>query len=73
MQLGTSAGRWVNVSEVEVSKDQRSFLLTACIPDLAPTEQVDKCRYGFGAWPVLSLFTTEGLPVLPWMAPVFNR
>ena len=63
-QLGD--GSWRNASGVALSSDGRALLLTVDTGGAA----VNATLGFFSPWPVVVLFSKEGLPALPWWEPV---
>ena len=64
VQLADSS--WRNASGVALSGDGKSLLLTVATGGL----KVNATRGFFSPWPVVVLFSVEGLPVMPWWEPV---
>lgn len=58
-----SDGSWLNAS-VSLSADGAGVVLTATAPagGLSPVAS----SYAYNAWPVASVFSAAGFPVLPW-------
>lgn len=67
VQLGD--GSWRNASAVALSSDARALLLTVDTSGAADAA-VNATRGFFAPWPVVVLYSAEGLPALPWWEPV---
>lgn len=68
VQLGD--GSWRNASGVALSSDSRALLLSVDTTGAASGLAVNATRGFFSPWPVVVLYSQEGLPVLPWWEPV---
>jgi len=62
-EIQTVDGLWHNATGVSLSPDSKSLLLSA--NDLGG-QKMNATRGFFSPWPVVVLFSMEGLPVLPW-------
>ena len=60
-------GSFVNATGVALSPDATQLVLSAAVPAGA---RVNATRGFFAPWPVVVLFSAEGLPALPWWEPV---
>ena len=65
--IQTADGSFTNATGVALSADSSQLVLTATVP--AGTA-VNATRGFFSPWPVVVLFSAEGLPALPWWEPV---
>jgi hypothetical protein len=63
----SSDGGWRNASGVGLSGDGRALLLNV---SCSGGGGVNATRAFWSPWPVVVLFSEEGLPALPWWAPV---
>ena len=61
-------GAWHNASAVALSGDAKSLVLT--LGDVAAGAAVNATRGFWSPWPVVVLFSAEGLPALPWWEPL---
>ena len=66
VQLGD--GSWVNATGVALSADARALVLS--VPGAPAGATANATRGAFSPWPVVVLFSEEGLPALPWWEPV---
>ena len=66
-EVMTADGAWHNATGVALSADSKRLVLT--VPG-AGTQAAAATRGFFSPWPVVVLFSAEGLPALPWWEPV---
>ena len=66
-EVQTAAGAWMNATGVALSADSKRLVLTVAG---AAAETAAATRGFFSPWPVVVLFSVEGLPALPWWEPV---
>jgi sialate O-acetylesterase len=67
-EVQTADGAWHNASGVALSGDGKRLVLT--LPGAAAGPPALATRGFFSPWPVVVLFSEEGLPALPWYEPV---
>jgi hypothetical protein len=60
-------GTWYNAS-VAVGSDGATLVLTVTVP--RPGLAAAATRNGYSDWPVTTVYTHEGLPVMPWLKPL---
>jgi len=65
IQISDAGRSWVTATAA-VSADGKNVILTATAP--VTGLRAIGCRYGQSSWPVASLFTSNGLPAVPWTA-----
>lgn len=63
-EIQTQDGAWHNSTGVDLSGDSKSLVLT--VGGVTAGTAVNATRGFFSPWPVVVLFSAEGLPVLPW-------
>ena len=68
VEVQTMDGAWHNASAVALSGDAKSLVLT--LGDVAAGAAVNATRGFWSPWPVVVLFSAEGLPALPWWEPL---
>jgi len=67
IQTNDGATTWHNAS-VALTADRRGVVLTAVAPQ--PGLAVVATRFGWADWPVVTVYTAEGLPVQTWNKPL---
>lgn len=67
-EVQTADGNWHNATGVALSADAKSLVLT--LPGAGAGPAAAATRGFFAPWPVVVLFSEEGLPALPWWEPV---
>ena len=60
-------GSWHNAS-VALSADGRGLVLAAAVPGRGLAAVAT--RNGWSDWPVVTVYSAEGLPLMPWLRPV---
>jgi len=66
IQVNDAGGTWHNAS-VALTEDAQGIVLTAAVPrGLAAVAT----RNGWSDWPVVTVYSAEGLPLAPWLRPV---
>lgn len=65
IQLGDAGKSWINATAA-IGADGRSLVLTATAP--VTGLRAIGCRYAQSSWPVISLYSSENLPAIPWTA-----
>jgi len=63
LEVQTSDGAWHNATGVALSSDATALVLT--VPG-AGALRANATRSFYSAWPVVVLFSAEGIPALPW-------
>ena len=66
-EIQTADGAWHNATGVALSGDATKLLLT--LPNGAGSS-ANATRGFFSPWPVVVLYSEEGIPALPWWEPV---
>jgi hypothetical protein len=67
-EVQTADGAWHNATSVGLSSDSKRLILTVAGAGSGPSAAAT--RGFFAPWPVVVLFSDEGLPALPWWEPV---
>ena len=67
-EVQTMDGGWHNATGVALTGDERGLVLT--VAGLAAGTPANATRGFFSPWPVVVLFSKEGLPALPWWEPL---
>lgn len=66
IQVNDDTQSWHNAS-VALTADKQGVVLTAVVPKgLAAVAT----RNGFSDWPIVTIYSAEGLPLAPWLKPV---
>ena len=62
--IGASDGNWYNATTTIAGPGSATLVLTATVP--TPGLKAVASRFGWNAWPVVTVARSDGLPVLPW-------
>ena len=67
IQSNDGAFTWHNASAA-LSPDSQRIVLTAVVPQ--PGLAAVATRNGWSDWPVVTVYSAEGFPVMPWLSPI---